>query len=248
MTAAQTMWLNWIEKAFPELETRAYFVPPVYITRVPTIKNTFAVQDVFVLLQETEQGCSETQNFKTPSVQESDMLDDEAFQRLVLSLKTFSKVHQEVFMCLIQLPFGSYLGLPTFATAAAHLPVSCNLPEKWHKSWKQGDFDVLLIHKQYGFVICEVKAMAYNTHSSKEERRKQMAKTLKEAKTQLDKAEAMLSHLVSDIAPDVRITKTIVCPNLTSYDIQQIMCENQQLQQVSNSVPYMVRCVKYTHV
>ncbi|XP_025112767.1 uncharacterized protein LOC112575259 [Pomacea canaliculata] len=56
-------------------------------------------------------------------------------------------------------------------------------------------------------------------------------KKLKVAMTQLDKAEAMLSHLVSDIAPGLRISKTIAVPNLTRHQVQQAVSDDLQLTQ-----------------
>lgn len=206
--------------------------------------QTFAGLNVLMLTQENVETNSAAQSLKQISIQKTDILDDEAFQRVLFSLKTLSKVHREVFVCLSQLPFGSYLGNPDFYPATAHLPLPHNLPETRPLSWRQGDFDVLLIHRQYGFVICEVKAMAYNTETPKEERSTQIAKTLNDAKMQLDKGEAMLSHLVSDIAPNVHITKTIVCPNLTSLQIKEILSANPQVQQVS----YGVSCKVFTAV
>lgn len=199
------------------------------------VNKISAGHKVLMLTQNNTQDNSVTNDFQQTSVQKSDVLDDEAFQRVVFSLKTFSKFHKEVFMCLSQLPFGAYLGNPDFFPATAHLPLPSNLPETWPISWRQGDFDMLLIHKQYGFVVCEVKAMVYNIDIPKEERSKQITNKLNDAKKQLDKAEAMLSHLVSDVAPDMRITKTIVCPNLTSLEIQEIIHDSQQLRKVSKS-------------
>ncbi|XP_025103140.1 uncharacterized protein LOC112569549 [Pomacea canaliculata] len=54
---------------------------------------------------------------------------------------------------------------------------------------------------------------------------------LKEAVSQLDKAEAMLSHLVSDIAPGLRITKTIAFPNITTPQLHQVISRDTQLTQ-----------------
>ncbi|XP_025078972.1 uncharacterized protein LOC112555044 [Pomacea canaliculata] len=41
----QTFWLQWVEAAYPDLESRAYFLPPVYFNRVPMTTETVAGQD-----------------------------------------------------------------------------------------------------------------------------------------------------------------------------------------------------------
>lgn len=167
-----------------------------------------------------------------PFTQDSDMIFDEAMERVLCSLQKLSEAHQEVFVCLSKFPFGSYLNEPHFAPAAVHLPLPTNLPPKFPWKWRQGDFDVLIIHRKYGFVICEIKAVGYNNEKSEEEQYESVKKKIAEAITQLNKAETMLSHLVSDIAPGMRIIKTIACPNLTTLQIQKILNEDKQLQQV----------------
>lgn len=227
-------WVSWVEQAFPDFENKTYFIPPVYIRRVPTIKKIVSGESVVVLPQTD-----------TPGVQKSDIIDDDALQRVLFSLRKFSKVHNEVFVCLSQFPFGSYLGEPTFAPAVAHLPLPSNLPQTLPWSWRRGDFDILIIHKNSGFVIMEVKAVKYkkqslkherdpNTDSSLEDRREQVIQKLKAAAEQLNKGEAMLSHLVQDIDPKVNITKIIACPNLTTHEIQSILSHSNSLEQVSN--------------
>lgn len=58
-------------------------------------------------------------------------------------------------------------------------------------------------------------------------------KKLKQSVSQLDKAEAVLSHLVSDISPSLRITKTIAVPNLTAFQVQQAILSDPKLTQLS---------------
>lgn len=182
---------------------------------------------------------SQGAHVSTPlSVQESDMMDDEALQRLLFNLTKFSTMYPEVFMCLSQFPFGSYLGEQCFYPASSHLPLPTNLDltKKVEKSWRQGDFDVLLIHKNYGFVIFEIKAVGYNIEKSTGKRLEHVVKKLKEAVAQLDKAKTMLEHLVSDIAPGVRIIKFIACPNLQTYQLRELLNANQNLLEVSKNI------------
>ncbi|XP_025112050.1 uncharacterized protein LOC112574900 [Pomacea canaliculata] len=99
---------------------------------------------------------------------------------------------------------------------------------------RQGDFDVLLIHRNYGFVVCEVKSFGDNARElnmSQQTLVNSIRKRLKEAISQLHKAETILSHLVSDIAPGLRITKTIVVPNITADQIQEVIATDCELAQ-----------------
>ncbi|XP_025112047.1 uncharacterized protein LOC112574898 [Pomacea canaliculata] len=239
-TQAQKFWLRWVEAAFPDLDSRAYFLPPVYVNRVPMTRDTVAGQDVLVFQsapgqagqsnqRATKAGQSSTP--QPPRVQDSDVRDDAAMKRVLCCLQKFSEQNKEVMVGISQLQFEQYLGEPCYATAAAYLSTP---PRLYYplSSDKEGDFDVLLIHLSYGFVVCEVKSIGDNMQHldmSEEKINVNIRKKLRNAVSQLDKAENMLSHLVSDIAPGLRITKTIALPNLTALQVQQAVSDDTQL-------------------
>ncbi|XP_025097937.1 uncharacterized protein LOC112566159 [Pomacea canaliculata] len=245
----QTFWLQWIQYAFPDLDSHAYFLPPVHVNRVPMTREVIAGQEVLVLQAsagQTDQSkqtmmksqCAVKSSIRQPTrVQDSDVRDDDAMQRVLFCLKKMSELYSEVFVGLIQLQFGKYLGEPCYAAAAAattRLPLPANLPPALPRNWKDGDFDVLVIHRCYGLVVCEIKSVGSNLKQlnlSKQNEDSIIRKKLKEAISQLDKAEAMLSHLVSDIANGLRITKTIAVPNLTVSQVQQSISGDPQLSQ-----------------
>lgn len=256
---AQTYWLKWIKAAFPDFESETYFLPPVHMRRVPMTQQSIACQRVSVLNIEdqprspakhpdmTTSSTEPPQTSNIPCVQQSDMYDDEAIQIVLFSLKTLSELRKEVFMCLSQFSFGSYLGEPGFAPAAAHLPLPSNLPSKLPWRWRQGDFDVLLIHKHYGFAVIEIKSVGYSIGHWQKERDKHIKKKLMDAVEQLNKSEAMLSYLVSDIASGLRITKTIACPNLTAAQIHKVVSDCDELRQVSKKIFFTFYVKKYKH-
>lgn len=61
-------------------------------------------------------------------------------------------------------------------------------------------------------------------------------KKLTESVSQLDKADRVLSHMVSDIAPGLHITKTIAFPNLTSEQIKKVIDGNEELATVRSEL------------
>ncbi|XP_025111907.1 uncharacterized protein LOC112574809 [Pomacea canaliculata] len=243
---AQEFWLKWVEAAFPDFASRAYFLPPVYFNRVPMYRQTIAAQDILVLQKPSGQAGQSYQVAVNPppavqgsiaqptSVQDSDVRDDAAMQRIFLCLQEMSQQNREVFVAMSQLQFGEYLGEPCYSAAAAQVPLATSPPPSLPKNWDKGDFDVLLIHRKYGFVVCEVKAVGDNVGElglSQQDMENNIRKKLKQAIVQLDKAEAMLSHLVSDIASGLRITKTIAVPNLTTRQVEQAIAGDKQLTQ-----------------
>lgn len=141
-----------------------------------------------------------------------------------------------MFMCVNQLRFQEYLGDPCYSAAAAHLPVPTCLPSSMPWQWKRGDFDVLLVHRQYGLVVCEVKSFGGNVEElnmTQEEMDAQIQRKLKKASNQLKKAEAVLSYIVSDIASGLRITQVIALPNITSARVKRALEQDPQLVEVS---------------
>ncbi|XP_025098572.1 uncharacterized protein LOC112566557 [Pomacea canaliculata] len=265
LAQAQVFWLQWVEDAFPELDSRSYFLPPVCINRVPMTRQVVVGLNVQIVhsppgqagqpspvqgymsspgqagqstpgqsgqYQAPAMGVSQPSIPQPPTVQDSDVRDDTAMQRVLLCLQKMSEENKEVLFGMSQLQFGQYLGEHCYAAAAVQLPLSSNLPPAVPRNWKQGDFDVLLIHRHYGLVVCEVKSFGQNVSKlsmSQQDIDNNIRKKLKVAVSQLNKAKAMLSHLVSDIAPGLRITKTIGVPNLTAGQIQQVISSDPQL-------------------
>ncbi|XP_025107403.1 uncharacterized protein LOC112572090 [Pomacea canaliculata] len=227
---AQSFWLQWVEKAFPNLDSQAYFIPPVYVNRVPMARWSTAGRDVLVL-QSAPGQAGQTMQASSPSpsasqvslpqdarISDSDVRDDAAMQRVFCCLQKMAEQNGEVLVGLSQLQFGQYLSESCYAAAAAQLPLPASLPPSLPRKWKRGDFDVLLIHQTYGFVVCEVKAFGDNVaklNMTNKDIENNIRKKLTQAVSQLDKSQGLLSHLVSDITSGLRITKTIAVPNLT---------------------------------
>ncbi|XP_025113144.1 uncharacterized protein LOC112575471 [Pomacea canaliculata] len=240
---AQKFWLQWVEASFPALESRAYFLPPVYFNRVPMTRQSLVGQDILILQSEPGQSdqhnqpaiihstVSQTLTLQPSPFQNSDVRDDEAFERVFLCLQRMSEQNSEVLVVLSQFRFGQYLSEPWYAAMTAELPMAKNLPNSLSRD-RQGEFDMLVIHRLYGFVVCEVKSLGKSSEYSKMtdlELKDTIRKKLRDAVSQLDKAEAMLSHLVSDIAPGLRVTKTIAVPNLEASTVQEVVSGDSKL-------------------
>lgn len=161
-------------------------------------------------------------------------------QNVLFCLQKMAEENREVLVGISKVKFGEYLGEPSFATSAAHFPtVKSSLPEKL----RQGTFSVLLIHRQYAFVVFEVMSVGYNmdTFNISEDEKNIIKNKLKKAVSILEKAEKVLSHLVSDIVRGLRITKVIAVPNLTSHQVQAAISGDHQLCQVGTSPSVFVQ-------
>ena len=88
-------------------------------------------------------------------------------------------------------------------------------PSDLDKEYAAGDFDILLIHRVHGVLVGELKAVGIN-HSDLNltpvQADSDVAKKVRQAVKQLDKSETVIGHLVSDMAPSLKVNKTIFLP------------------------------------
>ncbi|XP_025083114.1 uncharacterized protein LOC112557458 isoform X2 [Pomacea canaliculata] len=211
------LWIQWVKESFPDLLHLTYFWHPA---RADLVHN---IQDFALTSRRKEHYASRTSKQCPP------WDNDSALQRVLLCLKKISNTMDEVMFVLSQMYFGQKSGEPCYSAAADYLPPSHSVPPAPPRNWEEGDFDLLIIHRRYGLVVCEVKAFGDNSSKSgmsQQDVDSKIRSKLKEAILQVDRAEAVLSHLVSDIVPGLRITKTIAFPNLTGHQIQQALAED----------------------
>lgn len=133
-------------------------------------------------------------------------------------------------MVISELKFRRYLDDrtdPINAAACALLPRPATLAPKY----RRGDFDVLIIHSQYGLIVGEIKSVGANPKDVPD-LDQALANKVKTAVGQLNKEEEVLRHLVSDMDP-VNITKTLILPNVTSGQLRKALSTNPTVSQVS---------------
>nr|KAG5688956.1 hypothetical protein BaRGS_031355 [Batillaria attramentaria] len=217
-TKAEVYWVECVRRWFPDLHTRTYLVPPVHLNRVPYADVTVAGQHVLVPQEPHEDPVQPAQ---------------------------IRGSREEVMVVLSQLQFGDYLNMPCYAAAAAQLPGPKDLDKKFHR----GDFDILAVHRQYGLLICEIKSVGGNTSAhglTERELRDTVMKKTRLAVKQLDKAEMVLSHIVSDLAPGLTVRKSFVLPSVTRSQLQQALSENPDVaQMVERDASGRVKLLKY---
>ena len=212
---------------YPNWSRTAYFLPPIFMNRTQHRPQRLAEQFHGVTHPPTS---NLPAGSATWQLQESAVRDDEC-QRLVLDC--LHKLAQtEVMFVISQLQFGDYLS-PSYAAAASmfNRPIDLKLQNK-----HQGDFDVLLIHRKYGILVGEIKAIGDKLSGlSQTQQDQQLKKKVEQSITQLQKADDVLKHLVSDLQTAPRIQKTLMLPNITKAQLQRVLADNPQLRQVRNS-------------
>lgn len=133
---------------------------------------------------------------------------------MLISLQALADKHKSVMMVISQMQFNKYLN------KSSHALTSHPRPADLDPSNQQGDFDLLIIHSQYGLIVGEIKSVGgYSNISTPDActtNEKALVKKVEDALKQLKKAETVLTHITSDMGR-VRIVKTLILPN-TNYD------------------------------
>ncbi|XP_070201271.1 uncharacterized protein [Littorina saxatilis] len=241
-------WRQIVTSFYPDALTRTYCVPPVQFNRVPYVKDTVPGTGEPVLVLHLPSGGvpkhtappsrrhfippsqhsmwtqeSQSQIHLAPErVQESDIRDDFAQNHVMLNLQELGDSRHEAMFILSQLQFGSYLNEPAYAAAAKQLPRPRDLPQD-----RQGDFDFLLIHRQHGILIGELKSVGKTNPPADPF----LAQKVKQAVKQLDKSERVVRHLVSDIGPGMTVKKTLFLPYISSAQLERVLDNDEQLEQ-----------------
>ncbi|XP_025107954.1 uncharacterized protein LOC112572469 [Pomacea canaliculata] len=227
-TESEDLWITWADGLIFDDKKIAYFIPPFC--------ENWTIETEGKAEKPTHPALTPATTVKIQRTiqQEGDLRDDPVVFRVMAGFSQLSI--RETFVALRQLKFGDYVGEPCYTAAAAaarrHLPEDLRARHK--KNWKEGDFDILLIHRHYGLIFCEVKAVSDNVkdlNTSQQDVNDNIRKKLREAVGELDKAQVMLSHLVHDVAPGLRVCKTMALPNLTARQVQQAIEGDPKLSQ-----------------
>ena len=257
---AEKFWLECVREWYPARHSRTYFLPPIHFNRVQYNVDTVAGESVLVpeaaphsphtdpaplypaqpsqwigpqppLTAQVWSPLPDTPA-PLPLYQDNDTRDDAATERVLRSLRALGEQQGEPMMVLSELQFHQYLDGDTdvlHRAACAQLPRPADLPQP---SDRFGDFDILIVHRLYGLIVCEMKSVGADP-SKIADLDRAVANRVGKAVKQLDKEERVLAHLSSNLAP-VRITKTVVLPNITSGQLMQALSSNAQVSQVSD--------------
>nr|KAG5692923.1 hypothetical protein BaRGS_031427 [Batillaria attramentaria] len=157
------------------------------------------------------------------NVQETDSRDDFAQQHVLYCLQTLGEQRQEAMFVMSSLDFTHYLN-KLDATHAAQFPLPGDLPS----TQREGDFDVIVIHREYGVLLGEIKSVGIHDNNPTD---KAVADKVTKAVKQLDKCEKVVNRVMSDVAPGVSVRKTLILPYISRTQLQHVLDGDSQLAQ-----------------
>lgn len=163
---------------------------------------------------------------------DSDVRDDRARDLVLGLLRDVADAQQEVMMVISQLGFGHYLNKPCYSTAAHYFPRAVDLDQKY----RQGDFDVLIIHAKHGLMLGQIKSVGAifdSLEMTVKEEEEKVLKKVKLAVSQLIKAKTVLEHLVKDFSMDFHVTRTMLLPYIDSSLLAKVVKSSPEFEKVN---------------
>ena len=145
-----------------------------------------------------------------------------------------TQTSKEIMFVISQLKYENYLNQHCFS-GDAKLPKPSDLKEEKRD---RGDFDILVIHRNHGVLVGEIKSVGDRlADKSEEQQHRIIADKIRLAMKQLDKAESVLQHLFSDKARRPRIRKSVILPNVTADCLRRVLSSLPLLKEVRLAVP-----------
>ncbi|KAL8565983.1 hypothetical protein ACOMHN_054999 [Nucella lapillus] len=247
--APEDIWTPFIQQHYPHLLSQTYCLPPIFFYRTPQTVETIAGQTVLVRDNPSSSGTGQQQPAPPPAqvagrlfvenpsdsqdvrTQDSDWQGDTAHDRC---LQALSGMQNEVMFIISSLRFQNYLhnlANPLHAAAIAQLPSidDPSIPQ----NLRNGECDLIIIHRTYGLLIGEIKSVGENDFFSKltpGEQTQIIIKQIQKAVKQLENQHRALSHLVRDLPP-IRISMTLLLPNVSSSQLQSALSASPSLLQ-----------------
>ena len=263
-------WCQAIRNFYPNFLTQTYFLPPLQFNRVPYIEAELPdlsaqpsdpsqlPQDRPVIIPDPCPPGPSSAPLPQPlysapptsptNIQESDVRSDACLKLLRDCLRVLADDQQEVMMVVCELQFQNYLDGQTDPINRAHCALLNRPSDLRHRNLDEGDFDILILHHEYGLVTMEVKAVGAKQGFVPKD--KTVVGRVQKSIEQLNKATKVLHHLVSGLTPNpIRVTRCLMVPYLTSQQLSQALTNAPDVAQVSvcgcvlvcrsRPVPYM---------
>ncbi|KAK7492447.1 hypothetical protein BaRGS_00016320 [Batillaria attramentaria] len=221
-------WWQIISVWYPGVKDTVYCVPPVYFTVGKFEECDFMKRHGYTV-------------HETKPVQGSDKWNDMAQQQVLRVLRAFLKTKETAAFILSNVEFQSYLSklkdcqLPIPADVPKPLP---NKPGKPGVPLYEGDFDVLVIDKEGGIFIFEIKSTmsvgsATDRKVTPQGREKELLTPLQGMCKQIEKGGEVVKEMLSDLLKksDIKIRKGFILPKLSREDLRDILDTNPTVEQ-----------------
>nr|KAG5690998.1 hypothetical protein BaRGS_005125 [Batillaria attramentaria] len=94
---------------------------------------------------------------------------------------------------------------------------------------KDGDFDVLVVHREYGVLVGEIKTRGRGEYNSQEESDSGVAQSVLKSIKQLEKSKVAVKHIVGEVAPNLMVRTTLILPFVTTEQLERVFMTHPKL-------------------
>lgn len=242
-------WIRHLDNWFPHLNEKTYFVPPLHVNIIALAPHQRGTDSKDI----TYDGKDNRGVFEQNQTLTSDERDNRAQLSTIHSLWHLANNRQppEKMVVLTRYGVGNYLDKTLtgesrskkrkITRTAANVP-SLLFPvprESEDLSIRRGDFDILIIHHEFGFIIIEVKTLG--DREGNPNFMTVLENKLSQAVKQLNRLERTLRYIVNDVK-DVKIpvTKALALPHIDREKLSAALhnTSNVELQKVCLSSCY----------
>ncbi|KAH9513804.1 hypothetical protein Btru_031448 [Bulinus truncatus] len=163
-------------------------------------------------------------------VMKKDTRADEGENRVISSLEYIaSDQRQKPMFIICGYQYNNYLNKlreEMFSKGEANRPIRA------FGQTMRAEHDCLIFHKKYGAIIVCIKAIGDNFsdwNASQDERVDSINKILKKALKQLEREEAMIHHVTSNLSPGLKCHRLIALPNMKREDVNSALEKDLEL-------------------
>ncbi|PVD21979.1 hypothetical protein C0Q70_17782 [Pomacea canaliculata] len=142
-------------------------------------------------------------------------------QTILHNLHLLAEDEKEAMFVISQFKYNSYLTTSIDSYHSHQLP----RPDTLRKRVKDyGDFDLLIVHRQYGLVVAVVEACVDESGDEKKTTDDtKLQEEIRNGAKRLKNAEHMIRHLLSDTQWDLPVRKTLMLPNVSQQTVEDVL-------------------------
>lgn len=243
------LWIKYLADWFPDLERKTYFVPPLHVnakrlTGTSTESKAYsAVSDMSELA------------FQEEEISTSDIRYEHAQSLVVNRLHDFltNSETEEVMVVLTKYEVSHYMDKSVTGDEMTknqrkrrRLSNDRDLPSHYfpvpresdEKGIQRGRFDILIIHKQYGFIVIQVKAIG--DREMGESLNEAVMKRISKAKMKTEHLEKVLKHIISDVTVNIPISSVLALPHLDRRLLESALMKANDENAMTVSILYLI--------
>ncbi|XP_025113293.1 uncharacterized protein LOC112575564 isoform X2 [Pomacea canaliculata] len=208
-----------VKETYPNLMDSCHFVPPLYFNKTRYKTHSMFGEVVYIPV------IPDIKNAQEMSVVRHDM----AMQHVLRCLHLMADQGQDKMFVLTQFNYSDYLNNPGTDYQQHRLPVPSGVR---HKDDDVACVDFVIVHREHGVLVGVVKAVSDKMEDSDDGQQDEggcIVTAVTEAVQQLQKANRVIRHVMSDQRHCPTVRHTLILPNLSRASLSRAVEKHTDL-------------------